>query len=220
MKQDIASLGLVLLQLALQNPAATPADVRSIVQRPHNRFSTSLTSLIVVCLDATADILTLCRGVGDRLALEVGHQEGHADFLLSECGKEVHNGRLMRLMVKLSFVLESLQSVEEFADSADRCTLKLFSQYVFNQVDEHSRPRVDWGHVFHALNKLDCGSEDLVQLFSQDSSTILMVSYYDIKNALDKCFELLQAPGQELSFAGLSSLQLQPTATPPTLTPQ
>lgn len=217
LKLDIQQLGLILLQLAAQSAGISIAEGRAVLQRCH-RYSATFMNLVAVCLDASVDINSLCRGLGERLSIEVGHQAGNTDFLLSECSKEVHNGRLMRLMVKLSFVLES-QEATEYADASDRFTLKLFNQYVFNQVDEHNRPRVDWGHVYHSLNKLDCGSEDLVQLISQDSSTILVVSYRDVRTMLDKAFEQLQQPGHDLSFAGLQALQAQqqPTSTPPTI---
>jgi PAB-dependent poly(A)-specific ribonuclease subunit 3 len=219
MKHDIQHLGLVLLQLATQSPSINLVDGRAALQRSH-RFSTTFLNLVAVCLEASVDINSLCRGLGERMSIEVGHQEGNADFLLSECAKEVHNGRLMRLMIKLNFVLES-QDASEYADASDRFTLKLFSQYIFNQIDEQNRPRVDWGHVYHSLNKLDCGSDELLQLISQDASTVLVVSYRDIRTMLDKAFELLQQPAQEMSFAGFSALhQLQqPASTPPSVLP-
>lgn len=218
-KHDIQNLGHVLLQLATQNVSITLADGRAALQRTQ-RFSSTFINLVAVCLEASVDINSLCRGLGERMSIEVGHQEGNADFLLSECAKEVHNGRLMRLMIKLNFVLES-QEATEYADASDRFTLKLFSQYIFNQVDEQSRSRVDWGHVYHSLNKLDCGSEELLQLISQDASTVLVVSYRDIRSMLDKAFELLQQPGHEMSYAGFSALQQlqQPTTTPPSVMP-
>lgn len=220
LKLDIQHLGLVLLQLATLSPSINLADGRAALQRSH-RYSTTFLNLVAVCLEASVDINSLCRGLGERMSIEVGHQEGNADFLLSECAKEVHNGRLMRLMIKLNFVLES-QDANEYADASDRFTLKLFSQYIFNQVDEQNRPRVDWGHVYHSLNKLDCGSEELLQLISQDASTVLVVSYRDIRTMLDKAFELLQQPGHEMSYAGFSALQQlhQPTSTPPSVLPQ
>jgi PAB-dependent poly(A)-specific ribonuclease subunit 3 len=218
-KIDIQSLGLVLLQLATQSPSINLNDGRAALQRTQ-RFSTTFLNLVAVCLEASVDINSLCRGLGERMSIEVGHQEGNADFLLSECAKEVHNGRLMRLMIKLNFVLES-QDATEYADASDRFTLKLFSQYIFNQVDEQNRPRVDWGHVYHSLNKLDCGSDELLQLISQDSSTVLVVSYRDIRSMLDKAFELLQQPGHDMSYAGFNALQQlqQPTTTPPSVMP-
>lgn len=191
MKQDIQALGLILFQLSTRNLNARAEEV---TKQPASGFSEIFWSLVKVCLDGGADVVGLCRALGERMSMEVAHQEGHADYLVSQCAKEVHNGRLMRLMVKLSFVLESMHEVSEHsAEAQSRYALRLFSQYVFNQVDEQHRVRLDWGHVFHALNKLDCGSEELIQLIgNDDGNTILVISYHDLRLTLENMFEQLR----------------------------
>ncbi|RHW68367.1 Pab1p-dependent poly(A) ribonuclease subunit [Trypanosoma brucei equiperdum] len=196
MKHDIQSLGLLLLQLSTGNSNAKPEDFTA---QPAKGYSGIFWLLVKACIDGTADVVTLCRALGERMSMEVAHQEGHADRLISQCGKEAHNGRIMRLMIKLNFVLESLHDFPEHsAEANNRYALRLFSQYVFNQVDERHRTRLDWGHVFHSLNKLDCGSEELVQLIGNDeSNTILVISYRDLRDTLERAFEQLQPPPNE-----------------------
>ncbi|ORC88426.1 Pab1p-dependent poly(A) ribonuclease subunit [Trypanosoma theileri] len=191
MKQDIQALGLLLLQLSTCNLNARPEDITN---QPASGFSESFWTLVKACLDGGTDVASLCRALGERMSMEVAHQEGYADYLMSQCAKEAHNGRLMRLMVKLNFVLESLHEVpDNNTEAHNRYALRLFSQYVFNQVDEQHRTRLDWGHVFHCLNKLDCGSEELVQLISnEDGNTILVISYRDLRSSLESAFEQLQ----------------------------
>ncbi|KEG11664.1 Pab1p-dependent poly(A) ribonuclease subunit [Trypanosoma grayi] len=196
MKQDVQALGLVLLQLSTRSLNVRPDDFTS---QPATGFSESFWTLVKACLDGNADVASLCRALGERMSMEVAHQEGHADYLISQCAKEAHNGRLMRLMVKLNFVLESLHEVPDHsAEAHNRYALRLFSQYVFNQVDEQHRTRLDWGHVFHSLNKLDCGSEELVQLIgNDDGNTILVISYHDLRVTLESAFEQLQLSASE-----------------------
>nr|CCC95918.1 unnamed protein product [Trypanosoma congolense IL3000] len=191
MRHDVQSLGLILFQLSTGNSSARPEDVTS---QPAAGFSDMFWSLVKACVEGSVDVVYLCHALGERMSMEVAHQEGNADYLVSQCAKEVHNGRIMRLMIKLNFVMESLHEIPENSSEAhSRYALRLFSQYVFNQVDERHRARLDWGHVFHSLNKLDCGSEELVQLIGNDeSNTILVISYHDLRTTLETTFEQLQ----------------------------
>ncbi|CCW62741.1 unnamed protein product [Phytomonas sp. EM1] len=190
MKQDIQAFGFILFQIATRNVDAKPENF--INKHPLVGFSSSFWELIKICLEGNADAAQLCHALGERISMEVGHQEGHADFLLSQCVKEIHNGRLMRLMIKLNFVLESLHDIQYSTDS-QRYALRLFSQFVFNQVDDQNRVHVDWGHAYHCLNKLDCGSEETIQLIGNDANTtVLVISYADLRVILDGLFEQLQ----------------------------
>ena len=200
LRQDLQQLGYVLLQLATRTLNVSMIDVPAQIARLGGRCSKNFCSLVQACLDGSCGIDKLCTALSDRLAMEIGHQEGHADFFLTECAKEVHNGRLMRLMIKLNFVLESQEP--QIADFQDPLyTLRSFQQYVFNQADESGRARLDWGHVYHSLNKLDCGSEDLLQLISADGNNqLLVISFKDIGSLLENCF---------------AQMSLQPTTNEP-----
>ena len=203
-KGDIQAVGVLLLQLCSRNRGATERDLNELQQKP---FSTSFVKLVRMMIEGNTTIQQLCSTLGERLAMEVGHQEGHADFFLTECNKEVHNGRLMKLMIKLNFVIGSYQDSNEWnTDTNERFALRMFQSFLFNQVDESHRPRVDWGHVYSSLNKLDCGSDELVHLISTDgNSTILVISYKDLKGVLDNAFDNLQAQADAV------------TGTPPTM---
>lgn len=215
-KYDVRQLGIVLYQLATMSWQA-PLNANAATTNLRMRFSPGFAQLVATCLEGTATVDQLCHGLGDRLAMEVGHQCGNVDYLFHECGKEVHNGRLMRLMIKLNFAVESANSDSGTSPDVDeaRFILRMFNQYVFNQVDEQNRVRADWGHVFHTLNKLDCSSDELVQLISGDALTVMVIAYRDIRMLLDRVFELTTAPAQEMSFAAISTLQSN-AMTPPT----
>ncbi len=213
LRQDLQNLGIVLLQLATRSVSVSLLDVPAQLSRLGGRCSKNFCSLVQACLDGSCGIDKLCTALSDRLAMEIGHQEGQADFFLSECAKEVHNGRLMRLMIKMNFVLESQEPhIADFQDPL--YTLRAFQQFVFNQVDDSGRVRLDWGHVYHSLNKLDCSSEDLVQLISADGNNqLLVLSYRDIGQLLESCFASLN-PSSSVLEQQQQQLQLQQQQQP------
>ncbi|EPY31697.1 PAB-dependent poly(A)-specific ribonuclease subunit 3 [Angomonas deanei] len=186
MREDIHALGLILFQLATQQIKAT-ADQFNGRQIPG--FSLSFCELIKTCLESNTNSAQLCRALGERMSMEVGHQEGHSDYLMLQCSEEMHNGRMMKLLIKLNFAME----VQSNFFGEQRFTLRLFNQFLFNQVDEHNTTHVDWGHVYHCLNKLDCGSDEVIQLMApNDHSTVLVVSYADLRQILESVFDQMK----------------------------
>uniref|UniRef100_A0A7S1LCJ4 Pan3 C-terminal knob domain-containing protein n=1 Tax=Neobodo designis TaxID=312471 RepID=A0A7S1LCJ4_NEODS len=185
-RADVISLGLLLLKLATRNPTCISLE-------PLQKLTTVspvLLHFITTCVDGTVKIEDLCRGLGERMSMEVGHQLGTADFLMQECAKEVHNGRLMKLLMKLNFAFAA-----DISPDPEMIALRLLFQYLFHQVDENGAPRTDWGHVFFALNKLDTRSPDVVQLMSENDGTLLVISFADLRTLLDRAAaSLVQKP--------------------------
>ena len=81
------------------------------------------------------------------------------DRLKAELARELENGRLLRLLIKLAFVNERPDGDmgSEWAETGDRYILKLFRDFVFHQHNDEGAPVMDWGHVFESLNKLSGG---------------------------------------------------------------
>lgn len=75
---------------------------------------------------------------------------------MTELGKEIENGRLLRLAAKLGFVNErpDLLGDTQWADTGDRYLLRLFRDHVFHQTSKDGAPMLDWGHVIECLNKV------------------------------------------------------------------
>lgn len=44
--------------------------------------------------------------------------------------------------------------MSHWSETGDRYLLKLFRDFVFHQADADGAPRLDWGHVVEALNKV------------------------------------------------------------------
>jgi PAB-dependent poly(A)-specific ribonuclease subunit 3 len=145
---------------------------------------------------AISDCATFTQLVAPVALESVEAERAANDRLESELAKELENGRLLRLLVKLGFVNERPDGDmdTEWAETGDRYILKLFRDYVFHQHNDQGSPVMDWGHVFESLNKLDVGVSERVLLLSRDEMSMLVASYADIKRCVDGAYaELLQS---------------------------
>ena len=53
---------------------------------------------------------------------------------------------------------------------------------------EDSRPWLDMAHVVSCLNRLDAGAHEQICLMSRDEQNVLVVSYAELKQCLEKSF--------------------------------
>ena len=123
-------------------------------------------------------------------------QEHLNDQLMSELNRELENSRLVRLMMKLNFITErpDYSHDRQWAETGERFPIKLFRDYVFHQVDGRGNPVLDIGHVLACLNKLDAPSEENMVLTSRDDQTVIVVSYKEMKRAVENAFmDLMRA---------------------------
>ncbi|KKY20418.1 putative polybinding protein-dependent poly [Diplodia seriata] len=118
------------------------------------------------------------------------------DTLTSNLGRELENGRMVRLMAKLNLINErpEFENNPQWSETGERYYLKLFRDYVFHQVDASGHPVVDLGHVISCLNKLDVGSDEKISLVSRDEQNVLVVSYREIKRGVEQTFNELIKP--------------------------
>ncbi|VDK36838.1 unnamed protein product [Taenia asiatica] len=136
---------------------------------------------------ATADHVYDNLDAADTLAR---HLERHAL-------NEVSNGRLFRLVCKLNSVIErqdtraSKHNEPEWSETDDRYMLKLFRDYVFHQVDHNGAPYLDLAHIVSSLNKVEAGSGENVCLVSRKGEKVIIVTYAEIRDWLDKSFSHL-----------------------------
>lgn len=154
------------------------------------------------------DIDTFLGGIADQLA-SVFDSELHAqDTLTNTLGRELEASRIVRLLVKLNMInerpeLDASQNIpgsattnpsSVWAETGERYYLKLFRDYVFHQVDANGHPVTDLAHVLDCLNKLDAGTDEKIALISRDEQNVLIVSYREVKRALESSFQdLLRA---------------------------
>lgn len=120
----------------------------------------------------------------------------HADDTMhSELAKEVENARLVRLLTKLNFINErpEFEHDRQWAENGERFFLKLFRDYVFHQVDGQGHAVIDFAHVLSCLNRLDAGVEEKVTLISRDEQSCFVVSYRELKKAIESAFSELNS---------------------------
>ncbi|XP_071445914.1 PAN2-PAN3 deadenylation complex subunit PAN3 isoform X2 [Hetaerina americana] len=136
---------------------------------------------------SVADLMPM---IGARFYTQLDALALRGDSLEEEVAKEMENGRLCRLLVKLGAINErpELNLDGSWSETGDRYMLKLFRDYLFHQVEEDGRPWLDMAHVTHCLNKLDCGAPDRICLMSRDEQSVLVVTYAELKQCLESSF--------------------------------
>jgi PAB-dependent poly(A)-specific ribonuclease subunit 3 len=157
------------------------------------------------------DIDTFLGGIADQFA-SVFDSELHAqDTLTVHLGKELESSRLVRLLIKLNMInerpeLDASQNIpgsngtnpsSVWAETGERYYLKLFRDYVFHQVDANGHPVTDLAHILDCLNKLDAGTDERIALVSRDEQNVLIVSYREVKRALESAFQDLVRAGRK-----------------------
>eukprot|EP01116_Phalansterium_solitarium_P001334 TRINITY_DN11127_c0_g1_i1.p1 TRINITY_DN11127_c0_g1~~TRINITY_DN11127_c0_g1_i1.p1 ORF type:complete len:729 (+),score=233.36 TRINITY_DN11127_c0_g1_i1:152-2338(+) len=190
---DLVSFGKLLLSLACKSMAAVQNLPKSL-DLVASRFSAELKNVIVYLLTkppvgpSALDELTAM--IAPRLLFEAEQLHHKVDALESELFKETESGRMFRLLVKLGFINErpEFEMDPSWSETGDRYLLKLFRDYVFHQVYEDGSPVVDFAHVVDCLNKLDVGTSEKILLMSRDEQSILVVSYKDLKRAIEGAF--------------------------------
>lgn len=112
--------------------------------------------------------------IGARFYTQLDAAQLRLDVLENELAKELENGRLFKLLVKLATINErpELNMEPTWAETGDRYMLKLFRDYVFHQVTADGRPWLDLAHVVACLNKLDSGSQDKVKISNNFSTNV------------------------------------------------
>lgn len=114
----------------------------------------------------------------------------HTDMLTSELQRELENGRIVRLLMKLGMINERQEFDNDpgWSENGERYTLKLFRDYVFHRVDEAGRPVFDMGHMLSCLNKLDAGANERIRLTSRSNDTDFIITYAELKKQLNGAF--------------------------------
>ncbi|KAJ3227060.1 PAB-dependent poly(A)-specific ribonuclease subunit 3 [Clydaea vesicula] len=98
------------------------------------------------------DVITM---LGPRILQEINASQVYNDFLEGELTKELENGRIVRLFMKMGFINErpEYDMDSRWSETGDRYLIKLFRDHVFHQVDENNRPVLDLSHVLYNMNK-------------------------------------------------------------------
>lgn len=192
--EDVWRVGELLLLMACRsgNGSTNPELVNRLYSK---KFSQLLQNVLTVQKGFVPNGNYLAHLLGQHALNELSNVNMLNDMLYENLYKELQNGRLLRLLVKLGMVNERPDDSTsmQWADSGDRYLLKLFRDFVFHQKTEDGRPNLDFGHVVESLNKLDAGVREQMMLLSRDEKSVLVVSYKDMKQAIMSAYEELES---------------------------
>ncbi|XP_033328349.2 PAN2-PAN3 deadenylation complex subunit PAN3 [Megalopta genalis] len=198
-QEDLIALGKLVLALACRSLLAVHRDnMQASLELVARTYSTDLRNLILYLLSnqTRRSVTDLMPMIGARFYTQLDAALLRSDEMEDELAKELENGRLFKLIVKLATINErpELNMEPTWAETGDRYMLKLFRDYVFHQVLADGRPWLDMAHVVYCLNKLDSGSQDKICLTSRDGQSVLVVSYAELRQCLETSFgELVQS---------------------------
>ena len=194
-RQDLVNFGLVILSLGANIADVSQQNFARAMDQFKRYYKPDLQNAIVWLYSATQN---MDRNI-DQFIVHVSAQMTTAfdaalhvdDSLHSDLSREVENGRLFRLMAKLSFVTDTpgLENDTQWAENGERFFLTLFRDFVFHQVDAQNHPVVDLGHVLTCLNKLDAGLDERITLISRDEQSCFVVSYKEMKKGIESAFQ-------------------------------
>ncbi|XP_014242233.1 PAN2-PAN3 deadenylation complex subunit PAN3 isoform X1 [Cimex lectularius] len=200
-QEDLTALGKLVLALACRSLIAVQREnLQTSLDLMSRTYSTDLRNLVIYLLSSKTmrSVVDLMPIIGARYYSQLDTVQYHNDILNTEMAKEMENGRLCRLLVKLGTINErpELNMDPAWSETGDRYMLKLFRDHVFHQVTEDGRPFLDMAHVVHCLNKLDAGTQEKVCLMSRDEQSVLVVTYAELKHCLEQSFaEIVASSG-------------------------
>ncbi|OQD78146.1 hypothetical protein PENDEC_c001G04119 [Penicillium decumbens] len=203
-RQDLVNFGQMIVALGANSPTVMHNPTKA-MEHFTRAYSPQLKNSVFWLLnglqkDADRTIDIFITGISSQLMSTFDSALHLDDQLTSDLSRELENGRLVRLMTKLNLVNErpEYEHDRQWSESGERYFLKIFRDYVFHQVDAHGEPVVDLGHILTCLNKLDAGSDEKITLVSRDEQSCFIVSYKEIKKALESSFQALMKPTRRM----------------------
>jgi PAB-dependent poly(A)-specific ribonuclease subunit 3 len=207
-QEDLLALGKLILALACNSLLAVQREnLTTSLELISRTYSSDLRNLIVYLMNprgtGNRSINDIMPMIGARFYNQLDAANARADLLENCLAKELENGRLFRLIVKLSTIVErhELNMDPAWSETGDRYLLKLFRDYVFHQVAADGRPWLDLSHVVYCLNRLDTGAAEKVCLMSRDEQSILITTYAELKQCMEQSFGEILASATPLKHS-------------------
>lgn len=197
-QDDLTALGKLILALACRSLQSVQRDqIQNSIELISRHYSSDLRNIILYLLSSSnrRSVTEIMPMIGARFYVQLDALQSQCDIQEDELAREMENGRLYRLLVKLGTVNErpELNLDVTWSETGDRYMLKLFRDYLFHTVTEDGRPWLNQSHIVQCLNKLDAGTVEKVQLMSRDEQSVLVVTYAELKHCLEQAFSELVA---------------------------
>lgn len=203
-QDDFVQFGRTMLCLATGTLPAHLTNVTASIEQMSRTYSAELRDTIIWLFTpaqggAQKSIDEFIRGVAGHIVATLDQSQHQADDLNSELYRELENGRIARLLMKLGTINErqEFEGDRAWSENGERYMLKLFRDHVFHQVDSSGNPVLDMGHMVRNLNKLDAGTDEKICLTSRDEQTSFVVSYKELKKQLGGAFNDLQKASKQ-----------------------
>ena len=196
-REDVLAIGQIILILACQNPLSI-RDIGYSLKYVTSKYSNEFTKILTTILLSTPSLPVSCYDVlsklSFRLMIELTRAYDSYDNIRNELAKEVENGRLLRLLIKLDMISDrpELYGNTQWSQTESRYLLKLFKDYVFHQNDSSGKPNLDYGHVIDSLNQLDVGTQEKILLMSRNQENMIIANYANLKDNIERSFLELQ----------------------------
>ncbi|KAI9816644.1 MAG: PAB-dependent poly(A)-specific ribonuclease subunit 3 [Thelocarpon impressellum] len=194
-QEDMLRFGRLIVSLAANNPAvlqALPNLMDHIPPTYSSGFKDCVNWLLQIPQgQAVKTIDSFIQGISSQVMATYDSALHENDNYHSELSRELENGRIVRLLSKLGLINErpEFEHDRSWSETGDRYLLKLFRDYVFHQVDAQGNPVVDLAHILSCMAKLDAGVDERLSLVSRDEQNCLVVSYRELKRAVEAAFQ-------------------------------
>ncbi|OAA43548.1 PAB-dependent poly(A)-specific ribonuclease subunit PAN3 [Beauveria brongniartii RCEF 3172] len=202
-QDDFVQFGRTILCLATGTLPVHLNNITASLEQMSRTYSAELRDTIIWLFTpaqtpAQKTIDEFIRGVAGHIVTTLDQSQHLADELNTELYRELENGRVARLLMKLGTINErpEFDGDRAWSENGERYMLKLFRDHVFHQVDSNNNPVLDMGHMLRNLNKLDAGTDEKICLTSRDEQTVFIVSYKELKKQLGSAFNELQKSKQ------------------------
>ncbi|KAI0875259.1 hypothetical protein GGS24DRAFT_456045 [Hypoxylon argillaceum] len=197
-QEDFFNLGKLVLSIGTNTPPRNMQDLRILLDQLGRTYSEELKERVAWLLSAPQSQYKTAEQLIRDLAMHMDDvfvsSTNAYDETTNHLGRELENGRLVRLLAKLGTINErpEFDGDPNWSETEHRYTLKLFRDYVFHQVDAQGNPVLDLGHIISCLNKLDAGTDEKIYLTSRDHQSTFLVTYRELKKQVQSAFGDLQ----------------------------
>ena len=201
-QEDFIHFGRLILSIAVNNLSVmTSSTLMGFVDQLGRTYTSELRETVVWLLSpaqapGTKTVGELLSGISSHVADAFDSSLHANDTLYSELNREVENGRLARLLMKLGTINErpEYEGNPQWSEQEGRYVIKMFRDFLFHQVDADGKPVIDMGHIVSCLNKVDAGSQEKITLTTRDDQNVFVVSYNEIKKQVNAAWAELQKP--------------------------
>ncbi|KAL1873059.1 hypothetical protein VTK73DRAFT_1196 [Phialemonium thermophilum] len=198
-QEDMLQFGKLVLSLATSTLPVHLTNIQAVVDSLSPKYSAGLKEAVAWLVsspqpgEAPKTIENFLGGIATHMAQYTDMALLSVDTLSSEFQREVENGRIARLLMKINTVLERGEFAGDpnWSENGERYLLKLFRDYVFHQVDQDGNPRLELGHMLMCLNKLDAAADERILLTSRDEQNVFVVTYREVKQVFERAFNEL-----------------------------